>query len=319
MAAARWIEITVRVAPRDVEAVAGVLGAVADGGVVIEPAIRVSDDADFEYELLDAPSAVRAYFPAPLGAADRRSLQRRLADLPLSAPLPRPRFADVEDRDWRLRFAEVEDRDWSEEWRRFFDVLHVGERLVLCPSWRRYDPECGELVIEIDPGRAFGTGQHPTTQMCLLALERHLRPGDDVIDVGTGSGVLAIAAARLGARSVRALDLDVEAVAVARENVERNGVEAVVRVAAGSLADIGSGREPAARVADLIVVNISSTAVVALMPDVARALRPGGLLVGSGFIDVGAAEVEAAAVAAGLRPVSIEAGEEWHCIVAAGS
>ena len=125
MAAARWIEITVRVAPRDVEAVAGVLGAVADGGVVIEPAIRVSDDADFEYELLDAPSAVRAYFPAPLGAADRRSLQRRLADLPLSAPLPRPRFAT-----WRIATGASASQRW-----RIATGPRSGGASSMCCTW----------------------------------------------------------------------------------------------------------------------------------------------------------------------------------------
>jgi len=309
MSITRWVEVSVRVAPPDAESVAGLLGVLAGSGAVIEPAIRPSDGEDFAYELLETASAVRAFFVAPLSAAERRSLRRRLAGLPLSAPLR------------RLRYAEVEERDWSEEWKRLFDVLHVGERLVLRPSWRPYAPARGDLVIDLDPGRAFGTGQHATTRLCLLALEGHVRAGDHVIDVGAGSGVLAIAAARLGARSVRALDVDAEAVSVARENVARNGVDDVVHVAAGSLGDAGQGAAGVSLAAtqlpaDLVVLNISSSVLVALMEEVVRALRPGGLLVGSGFIDEAAAEVRSAAVAAGLQPLRVDADEEWRCIVA---
>ena len=305
--AARWVEASVRVLPADADAVAALLGDLAPGGAVIEPAFRASDSANFEYELLDAPGVVRACFPAPFDAAARRALRRRLAGLPLSAPLP------------RLRYAEVVERDWAEEWKRFFDVLHVGRRIVCRPSWQAYEPAPGEIVIELDPGRAFGTGQHPTTRLCLEALERRLRPGDDVIDVGAGSGILAIAAARLGARSVRALDLDGEAVAVARENVRRNGVDGVVRVDAGSLPAVAGERSATLRSADVIVANISSPMLVALASQAARVLRPGGVLIGSGFIDANAAEVEAAAVAAGFSSLSSEADGEWRCIVARAS
>ena len=293
------MEASVRVPPADAEAVAALLGDLAAGGAVIEPAIRASDSANFEYQLLDAPGVVRACFPAPLEAPARRALRRRLASLPLSAPLP------------RLRYTEVVERDWAEEWKRFFDVVHVGRRLVIRPSWQAYEPAAGEIMIELDPGRAFGTGQHATTRLCLEALERRLRPGADVIDVGAGSGILAIAAARLGAGSVRALDIDGEAVAVARENVQRNGVDEVVRVDVGSL-PAGA----AERSVDLVVANISSPALVTLAPEVARALRPGGVLIGSGFIDANAAEVEAATSAAGLASLRIEADGEWRCIVA---
>ncbi len=299
MASERWIEVAVRVAPPDVEAVASLLDALTDAGVVVEPAIRVSNGDDFEYELLDAPGTVRACFPAPLRAADRRALRRRLTALPLSAPLP------------PLRFATVEDRDWSEEWKRFFDVQHVGERLVICPSWRRYEPAHRELVIDLDPGQAFGTGQHPTTRLALRALERRVSPGCDVIDVGAGSGILAIAAAMLGARSVLALDADAGAAAVARENVERNRVAGTVAVEERSL-----GPEAAARSADIIAVNISSKVLVTLMRQIARTLRPGGALIGSGFIDANQGDVEAAVAACGLRTQRIDAEGEWRCIVA---
>lgn len=184
-----WVEVSVRVAPADADTVADVLRYLTGSGVVIEPEIDPSDDVDFGYEVRDTSVTVRAFFDAPLPAMERRLLRRRLIEIPLVEPLP------------RLRFANVSDRDWSEEWKRHFDVLHVGERLVLCPSWHSYFPANGELVIEIDPGRAFGTGQHATTRLCLEALERYVQQGDKVVDVGVGSGILSIAAGKLGAQT----------------------------------------------------------------------------------------------------------------------
>jgi hypothetical protein len=139
------------------------------------------------------------------------------------APLPEP----------RMRF--LAETDWAEAWKASCDVLPVGRRLVVKPTWRDYTPQPDDLVIELDPGMAFGSGLHPTTRLCLEAMEDHLRPGATLLDVGTGSGILAIAAARLGASRVLALDTDPLAVRIARENVILNGVEAVVEVEMGTV------------------------------------------------------------------------------------
>lgn len=302
---AQWVEVIVRAWPADVEAVADVLRALAPDGVAIEPAIRTLDHDNFAFEYLDAPSTLRACLPAPASAAARRALRRRLATLPLYAPLG------------RLRYAAVAPRAWADEWKRFFHTLRVG-RLVVRPSWEDEQLQPGELLIELDPGAAFGTGQHETTRLCLAALVEHVRPGARVLDVGTGSGILAIAAARLGAATVRALDVDAEAVAVARENVARNAVASVVTAAVGSLGVAWSwpGDTLAAASADVVVANISSAAVVTLMPACAEALRPGGAWIGSGYLAAAAPAVEAAARAAGLRPLSSTAEGEWRCLVA---
>ena len=302
----RWVEVTVRAMPADVEAVADALRDAQAGSVAIEPAIRISDDADFAYELLDAPSTVRASLPAPFDASARRALRRRLAALPLSAPLG------------RLQYADLGEREWGEEWKRHFHVLHAG-RLVVRPSWEPYDPAPDEVVIELDPGRAFGTGQHATTRLCLLALQDALTPGADVrdvLDVGAGSGILAIGAALLGARTVRALDIDASTIEVARENAERNGVAHIVTAEAGSLGDDWPWPDPPKDCADVLVANISSTVLAELLPDVARALRPGGTFIGSGFMAPGGAAVEAATRAAGLDVRGTHWDSEWGCIVA---
>ncbi|MFA7248721.1 MAG: 50S ribosomal protein L11 methyltransferase [Dehalococcoidia bacterium] len=315
----RWIEVTVRVAPADVDAVADALREAGAEGVAIEPAILVSDAADFQYEELDAPSLVSATFPSLAPGAARRTLRRRLNALDLAGPLP------------PLRFAEVGPRLWSEEWKRFYHVQHIGTRLVVRPSWEPYTPQPGEVVVELDPGTAFGTGQHETTRLCLEAIEAEQRGAPDVLDIGAGSGILAIASALLGAREVRAIDNDADTVAIAAENARLNGVADRIVFAAGSLpgapvlgmplpvaVEYGwpwPDRPPRA-CCDLLIANISSTVNIALLPAFAAAIRPGGTVILSGFIARDADEVSVAARAAGLVPDRVEGEAEWRCLVA---
>src|SRR5262249_6287614 len=157
--------------------------------------------------------------------------------------------------------------DWENAWKRHFFVRHVGKRLVIVPSWRRYRPKAGDVVLDLDPGMAFGTGVHPTTRLCLHLLERYLTPDARVLDLGTGSGILAIAAAKLGAARVTAVDLDATAARVAAENVARNEVEDVVDVAEGELA----GVDRAARF-ELILANINLRVIRAVVPTLAAHL-----------------------------------------------
>lgn len=298
---ASWLEIVVRAMPADVDAVAEVLGEFAPDGISIEPAIRTLDHDNFQYELLDEPTTLRACVLAPFEEPRRRALRRRLAALPLSPSLA------------PLRYAEVRTTDWSEEWKRFFHVLRVG-RLVVQPSWEQAEAREGDLVIDLDPGKAFGTGQHETTRLCLGALDAHLRPGMRVLDVGTGSGILAIAAVLLGASRVQGIDIDAEAVEVARANVERNRVADRIDLAAGSMGEAWPWPEPPR--ADLVVANISSVAAIALLPACAAALPAGGLWIGSGFIESAAPSIEEAVRAAGLRAVAMTADADWRCLVA---
>ncbi|MBT5773499.1 MAG: 50S ribosomal protein L11 methyltransferase, partial [Dehalococcoidia bacterium] len=146
MADDRWIEITAHTAPSDVDAVAGLFADVSDGGVVIEPAILPSDDVEFAFEELDEPALVRAYVPEPFTAGERRLLRRRLSALPLTEVLP------------RLRYRLLVPPNWAEEWKRFYDIQHVGEHFVIRPTWIDYEAKPDDLVIDLDPGAAFGTG-----------------------------------------------------------------------------------------------------------------------------------------------------------------
>jgi ribosomal protein L11 methyltransferase len=184
-------------------------------------------------------------------------------------------------------------RDWVAFAHEFLKPMEIGQRIFVCPEWRDDPTPPGRIRIVVNAGLAFGTGAHETTRLCLEAIERHLQPGMTVVDVGTGSGILAEAAAKLGAGAVYANDNDPEAVAVARENFEKAGVD--VSLSLGSAGDFPSN------LADLIVANISPAWIADLAPEWVRVLKPGGLAILSGFEANDVARVSAALEAAGAR------------------
>ncbi len=299
-----WIALSVRLPVDDAEIVADVLAAIAPGGAAMDTPFRNIEPERFGLELTDEDATVRAFFPAPLTPAERRAIRRRLGTLPLAAPLP------------RLRYSEVGEADWAEEWKRFYHPFRVG-RLLVQPSWEQAaDAGPDDLVITLDPGRAFGTGQHETTRLCLDALEGLVRSGDAVLDVGTGSGILALAAARLGASRVDAVDTDPVAVAAARENAGRNGLADRIEAREGSLGDAWPWPGASLGRYDCVAMNIALVVVTELLPEAAAALRPGGVLVASGFLAEATPDVEEAARAAGLRDVERRVEGEWGAVVA---
>lgn len=170
-----------------------------------------------------------------------------------------------------------DESEWADAWKQFFHVLRVGERIVIKPSWEAYETQEDDVVIELDPGMAFGTGQHETTQLCLEFLKKLIQPGMKVADIGTGSGILAIAAAKLGAASVWAGDNDPVAVLTAQRNVAQNGVQRVVSVHLTEGCEGSPG-------CDLLVANITAEVILQLLPDFVRCIRRGGWLVVSGIV-----------------------------------
>jgi ribosomal protein L11 methyltransferase len=295
-----WLEFTLLVPAADVEAAAEVLRRHCSGGVSIEEPILPADGE--EGYALDPGRrvAVRAYLPRQGDLARRRrALRRELAALGLSSALRTL---------WRR------EEEWSEAWKRFFGVERVGRRLVVCPTWIDYAPRAGEVVIQLDPGIAFGTGQHPTTRLCLEALESRLRPGHVALDVGTGSGILAIAAALLGAARVMALDVDPVAVGVARQNVALNGVEGRVQVVEGSLGGAGPFPDADAPRFDMVLANISSAGITEMAPALSRALAPGGTLIASGIGDASVEVCRGALEKAGLSVLD-EAHRDGWCVL----
>ncbi|MEA3377052.1 MAG: 50S ribosomal protein L11 methyltransferase, partial [Chloroflexota bacterium] len=260
-----WLEVGVEVDAEAAEAVAEVLSRYVDRGVAIEAGPEGWHVG---------PVVVRAYLPHDDQLWEKRKqIEEGLWHLGQIRFIPEPSFRSVAE------------EDWTEAWKKRLTVLHIGERIVIQPSWLDYDPRSEDIVIRLDPGMAFGTGLHPTTQMCLRALEEFVQPGAEMLDVGTGSGILAIAAAKLGARSVLAVDNDPQAVAVARSNVVGNDVGQRVCVERGSLPEISGSY-------DLVVVNILARVIVELVEEgLSERMRPSAVLITAGITVDKASEV----------------------------
>lgn len=205
----------------------------------------------------------------------------------------------------------LESADWENSWKSHFHLLKIGERLVIKPPWIDYDLSTDDVVIELDPGMAFGTGYHPTTNTCLLALEALVRPGTHVLDLGTGSGILAIAAARLGASYVLAIDNDPTAVTEARKNFRTYRLLECLRLVRGTLP-----HQLATDASfDIAVANISAKAVSRSAPHILQALKPGGKLVASGFMKDRQGEVEEALSGLGFSKEETHSIEDWSTLV----
>lgn len=204
-----------------------------------------------------------------------------------------------------LIFRLVKETDWANEWKQFFHVTHVGKSFVIKPSWENYEIKNGEHLIEIDPGMAFGTGTHHTTNMCMTRLEKIVQKGNTVFDVGTGSGILAIAAALLGAEKIKAVDIDPVAVKVAKENVALNNLTDKISVQQGDLLHGTDGK------ADLIIANIIADIIIKLLPDIPQKLNANGVFLASGIIEDRIQNVENAANKNGLKLVAVDKRGGW--------
>jgi ribosomal protein L11 methyltransferase len=258
----------------------------------------------------DAVSIVKTYLPSEDDDGLRQiqiglELLKRAHDAPCSDSVSPERLPEP-----RIRF--LAETDWAEAWKTSYHVLHVGRRLVIRPTWRDYTPQPADLVISLDPSMAFGSGLHPTTRLCLEALEDYLSPGAIVLDVGTGSGILAIAAARLGASGVLALDTDPLAVQIARENAALNQVESVVDVQLGTI-QTANGKY---QISNLIVANILAETIVDLMPTLVANLSSEGILVASGIIAERADAVVASLRGNGLSLAERRDDGEWVALIA---
>ena len=206
-----------------------------------------------------------------------------------------------------IRYAE--DEDWANAWKQYFKPMHLGKRLVIKPSWETYSPQEGELILELDPGMAFGTGGHPTTQLCLLVLEDYVTPGMRVADIGTGSGILSLASARLGANPVLATDIDLLPRKIARENVTINKLDSTVSILEMDDFDVQ------AKGCDLVVANIVANTIIQLAPSIAPRLNPQGIFIASGIVEEHHDLVLEALTAVGLTHLETRREDIWVCLV----
>lgn len=278
-----------------------ILARVAPGGTSVEPGFDLVDEGLGARIDPREPATVRAYIPA----ADLAVAERLAADVVrdlghLSAFGLRPIG--------ELRTRLVAESDWAEAWKAHFPVMRIGRRIVIRPSWQRHRAARGEIVLALDPGMAFGTGLHPTTRLSLVGLEaladRGSLPVARALDVGCGSGILSIAAARLGAETVTAIDIDPIAVDATAANARRNRLASRVRSRLGSLP---SGEAPF----DLVIANLIASVLIALASGIERELAVNGQWLVSGIFGDREAAVRDALAAAGLATTDRWADEEW--------
>ena len=306
----RWARISVVTTHEGADLIANILMELGAAGTEIDDPSLVNEYIDAGlWDYTDLPRAedtetvtVRAYLPE-----DARLESSLLA---LAERIAALRHAGAALGAGTISHSFVADEDWAETWKAYIHTEKMGERIVVRPTWEEYTPSADEIVIELDPGAAFGTGAHATTAMCLRWLEHLVSPGMRVYDVGCGSGILAVAAAKLGAGEVIAMDYDPVAVSVAEENIRQNNVHNVVACES----DLLSACEGAAP-AELITANIIADVIIRLFAQLDRHLAPGGTLLASGIIDDRIAGVEHAAAEHGFTVLDMTCEKEWAAMI----
>ena len=274
-------------------------------GLKIEEPMKSKNPLDFyknEKEFLMVDHAISAYFPLNPYAE-----KRKVAILSTFEE----RFADRDDIIYTVDFYEYDEEDYQNSWKKYLFPEKVSEKFVVKPTWREYTPEADELIIELDPGRAFGTGSHPTTSLCLKLMEENISTGDSVIDVGTGSGILMIAADRLGASEIYGTDIDELAVESAKENLELNGIsEEKAKVYKGDLISVVEDKK-----FDVVVANILADVLLILLHDISKVVKPNGKIIFSGIIEDKCELLRKEVEALGFTVEEIKADKEWRAML----
>ncbi len=307
-----WIEVKVHTLTEASDAVSELLVQLGSSGTMVEDRADVPDpDHPSGYwEIIDPKMiesmpedvVVHAWFQPDASFRDRmQALHDGLRTIAGAFP---------DAGSLRVESDQVHDEDWSEVWKQFYKPFRAGKRLVVCPTWESYDAAPDDLVISMDPGMAFGSGTHETTGMCLQLMEDIVTEHTRVMDVGTGSGILAIGAALLGARDVLAIDIDPQAVKVCEENVVLNGVSSQVTVMQG---DLLKGHEDA--ICDVCIANIIADIILLFAEPLKAHITPGGYFLCSGIIRERGDEVEEGLVKAGYTILRREERGEWNAFL----
>jgi len=306
-----WIELVVHTTTAGSDAVSSLLMEAGSAGTMIEDRADIPDPSKPHgyWEIID-PNLVNTMPEDVLVHAwfepdeNLPALAEKLRDELAALRSRCPEYGSL-----TLDTKSVDDDAWKDVWKKYYKPFYAGEHLVVKPTWEAFDPKPGDRIIEIDPGMAFGSGTHETTFMCLSLLEKYLSGGENVIDVGTGSGILAIGAALFGAGRVLAIDIDPDAVRVASENVALNRVSETVSVQQGNLLD----RVDA--VCDLCVANIISDVIISFVSPLLSHVRPGGLFICSGIVSSRAEEVRQALENASWKILEKAEKGEWTAFV----
>lgn len=274
-------------------------------GLKIEEPMTHKNSLDYyknEKDFLMVDHAVSAYFPMNIYAERRKqAIVKRFEET----------FAEREDIVYTIDFYDFEEEDYQNSWKKYFYTQKISERFVVKPTWREYEPQEDELVIEIDPGRAFGTGTHPTTSLCIKLMEENIKEENTVIDVGTGSGILMVAAEKLGAGKIVGTDIDLMAVEVAEENLLLNKVDMEkAKAYAGDLVTVVQDEK-----FDVVVANILADVLLILLKDISRVVKKDGLVIFSGIIEDKLEEMKRAVEEVGLEILEVKADKEWRAML----
>jgi ribosomal protein L11 methyltransferase len=299
-----WLELTVQTHPEAVESVSELLNRYTTGGVAIEEPIELIDEGQEYRVLAGQPVKVHAYLPID---GKEEAARQQVAEGLWHLSSLGPQF--VGDLQTRV----VHEEDWANAWKDYYHVTHIGQRLVIRPSWREYLPKSNEVVLELDPGMAFGTGLHPTTRMCLEQIEQRMQPNMRVLDVGTGSGILALAAAKLRAAHVYCIDNSSVAVESALANTEMNHLSDRVNVVLGVLDEVEAARLSGQY--DLVLANIIARVIGSIASNLAQVLAPDGILITGGIIEDRRHEAEMPLLATGLKLIDQVMIDDWVTLV----
>ena len=297
-----WTQIKIDCDIIDLDTVCAIAGMV-DNGLMIEDYSDVREGVNAIYgELLDEEilekdpnkAAVSVFLP------ETRSVPEAIAFL-----RDRLRIAEINA---TVEAVGVKESDWADSWKKYYKPVHIGNRIVVVPAWEDYAPAENEIIVSMDPGMAFGTGTHETTRLCATFVEKYLKAGDRVLDVGTGSGILAIIAAKLGATDIDAFDIDANAVGAAQRNCNDNGV-GFIKCGVSDLIAEAKGEY------DFVCANIVADIIIRMAPNVSAHMKTDGLLVVSGIIERQAEDVKAALIAGGLTLIDSLSENDWNSFV----
>lgn len=304
----KWCEISIQTSHEAVELIAEIFRDLGAAGVVIEDPELVNDYiTSGKWDYTDIPIAKetevvveKAYLPVNGELEGRiQTLKQEIKALEARGVNTSPNI---------LTTAELQDEDWSDTWKQYFHTENPGEMVVIKPTWEEYQAKDGEVVIELDPGAAFGTGTHATTSMCIRQLEKLVKPGMTVFDVGTGSGILSIISAKLGAKNIQAVDYDDSVLKIVQENLEQNNVQDTISVAQSDLMQNIHGK------AGLVIANIIADIIIRLFDQLDEHLEQGGTLLTSGIIEDRIDDVLTVAEAHGYGVVERLENKGWACI-----
>ncbi|WP_250675070.1 50S ribosomal protein L11 methyltransferase [Paraclostridium ghonii] len=307
----KWAEITIKTTTEAVEAITNILYEQNVGGVSIE------DPKDFKFQKkheYDWDFVEEEIFNSGYEGVIIKTYITEERDVSDDIKIIKEKIEGLKEfgidvGEAVVELSQVDEEDWANEWKNYYKPTKIGEKIVVKPTWEEYEATDTDLIIELDPGMAFGTGTHETTSMCIRELEKYAREDSKVFDIGCGSGILAIAAAKLGAKNVLAIDLDEVAVKVSKENIELNKVEGSVNALHGNLMEVVTDK------ADIVVANIIADIIKILAKDIKQFMKDDAVFISSGIIHAKVDEVKESLTQNGLEIVHVESLGEWNAIV----